>query len=300
MSAPPVEIRRDPLPVGKKPSFWRAVRKRVIFYGSFYLLFILAVMFTGLTDKLILYPSTDPVSTDAKRRTIPFGQGVLEIWSDRLAGKPQTAPTCYVLHFNGNASRAEGDVEYFMPFWWPHDVEMWAINYPGYGGSSPPTKLASLPPAALAAYDELAKVAGGKPVVVSGSSIGTAVALYVASKRPAAGLFLQNPPPLQNMIIRHHGWWNLWLLAGPISLQVPQDLNSLLLAPQVHAPAVFVLSEKDSVVPLKYQEKVEQAYAGPRQVVLLNGADHNTEISEEGREQVKRAVAWLMEQIAKK
>ena len=87
-----------------------------------------------------------------------------------------------------------------------------------------------------------ARRAQGKRIFVTGRSLGTAAALYVAAHRPVAGLVLQNPPPLQSLILRRHGWWNLWLLAGPIAMQVPADLNSLRNAPKVTAPAVFVLA----------------------------------------------------------
>ena len=29
------------------------------------------------------------------------------------------------------------------------------------------------------------------------------------------------------MILRRFGWWNLWLLAGPVALQIPMDLDSI-------------------------------------------------------------------------
>jgi hypothetical protein len=29
------------------------------------------------------------------------------------------------------------------------------------------------------------------------------------------------------MILRRFGWWDLWLLAGPVALQIPKDLDSI-------------------------------------------------------------------------
>ena len=105
--------------------------------------------------------------------------------------------------------------------WNDRAVEIWGMNYPGFGGSAGPARLSKMGPSAVAAFDELERHAGDRPIVVYGASIGAAAALHVAASRPAdiAGLILHNPPPLREMILRRFGWWNLWLLAGPVALQ---------------------------------------------------------------------------------
>ncbi len=90
-------------------------------------------------------------------------------------------PEAYVLAFNGNGSRAENELIRLLPMWDEHAVEIWAVNYPGYGQSTGAAKLRNIPPAALAAYDALARHANGRPIFVSGHSIGTTAALYVAA-----------------------------------------------------------------------------------------------------------------------
>src|SRR5205814_930955 len=81
--------------------------------------------------------------------------------------------------------------------------------------------------AGLAAFDALKAKADDKPIYVFGASIGSAVALHVAANRDVRGLVLHNPPPLRQIILRNYGWWNLWLLAGPVALQIPRDLDSI-------------------------------------------------------------------------
>src|SRR5213076_1731280 len=106
-------------------------------------------------------------------------------------------------------------------------VEVWGVNYPGFGGSSGPARLARIGPASLAAYDELRKVAGTRPIFVFGASLGSTADLHIAAQRPVAGLILHNPPAIRQMILRQFGWWNLWLLAGPLALQIPRELDSI-------------------------------------------------------------------------
>ena len=96
------------------------------------------------------------------------------------------------------------------------------MNYPGFGGSTGPARLARLGPAALTAFDAVKHAAGDRPVVVFGASLGTTTALHIAAHRPVAGLILHNPPALRQIILRQFGWWNLWLLAGPLARKIPR------------------------------------------------------------------------------
>jgi hypothetical protein len=118
----------------------------------------------------------------------------------------------------------------------------------------------------------------------------------VAASRPAgiAGLIVQNPPPLREMILRRFGWWNLWLLAGPVALQIPKDLDSIANAKALHAAAIFLLAEKDEVVPPRYHRLVVQAYAGEKRVISLRSAYHNDPIEGTALADLNNALDWLL------
>ncbi len=258
-----------------------------------------AVMFLGhLPDHLILFPTRTPINAGgAVRRTIPFENGQLEIWiaQSRLARSKGTADM-YVLRFYGNADRAERWPAEEAEMWNNRAVEVWGMNYPGFGGSTGAARLSRIGPAALAVFDELRRHAVNRPIVPFGTSIGATAALHVAASRPAgiAGLILQNPPPLREMILRRFGWWNLWLLAGPMALQIPKDLDSIANAKAIHAPAIFLLAEKDEVVPPHYHKLVVEAYAGEKRVVQLAGAYHNDPIESAALANLNNAVHWLL------
>jgi len=202
----------------------------------------------------------------------------------------------YVLHFYGNADRAEHWPTAEADMWNDRAVEIWGMNYPGFGGSTGPAWLSNIGPAALAAFDELRRHAVDRPIVAFGTSIGATAALHVAASRPAgiAGLILQNPPPLREMILRRFGWWNLWLLAGPVALQMPKDLDSIENAKAIHAPAIFLLAEKDEVVPARYHRLVVDAYAGEKRVISLRGAHHNDPVEDAAQADFNNALDWLL------
>ncbi len=95
------------------------------------------------------------------------------------------------------------------------------------------------------------------------------------------------------MILRRFGWWNLWLLAGPVALQIPKDLDSIENAKAIHAPAIFLLAEKDEVVPARYHRLVVDAYAGEKRVISLRGAYHNDPIEGAALADFNNGLDWL-------
>src|SRR2546429_8018272 len=62
-----------------------------------------------------------------------------------------------------------------------------------------------------------------------------------AARRRVGGLFLKNPPPLREMILRRFGWWNLWLLAGPVAVAISRGLDSIANAKGIQGAAIFFL-----------------------------------------------------------
>jgi pimeloyl-ACP methyl ester carboxylesterase len=292
-------------------------RRRISF--AFAGLYCAVILFCRLPDHLILFPTKAPIDArGAVRKTIPFENGQLELWTakSQLAQTNGRADT-YVLRFYGNADRADRWVAAEAEMWNGRAVEVWGMNYPGFGGSTGPARLSHIGPAALTAFDELQRQAGknavesavpsGKfatdalrtahttaPVVLFGASLGATAALRVAANRPVAGLILHNPPPLRQMILRQFGWWNAWLLAGPVALQIPRDLDSIDKAKRIHAPAIFLLAENDEMVAPRFHRLVVDAYAGEKRVIRLRGARHNDPIEGAALSDFYDALDWLL------
>ena len=260
-------------------------------------LYFVLVAFAHLADRLILFPSTAPIPAGAAARTfVPFENGQLEIWTAQSRkAQPSGSADAYVLRFYGNADRADRWVALEAEEWYERGVEVWGMNYPGFGGSTGPARLARMGPAALAAFDALKSKAGDRPIFVFGTSIGSATALHVAAQRKIAGIILHNPPPVRQMVLRQFGWWNLWLLAGPVALQIPRDLDSLANARAVHAPAIFLLAENDEIVAPKWQRLVVDAYAGEKRIITIAGANHNSPVEGAAVADLRRALEWLLQ-----
>ncbi len=257
----------------------------------------LAVIFLGnLPDHLILFPTTAPLDTHgAIRKLLPFQKGELELWTARSQLAQQIGRAeIFVLRFYGNADRADRWVAAEAEAWNGRAVEIWGMNYPGFGGSTGPARLARIGPAAIVAFDALQRSAGDRPVVLFGASLGTAAALHVTAHRPVAGLILHNPVALRPVILRQFGWWNLWLLAGPVALRVPRDLDSVANAKAIRAPAIFLLAEQDEIIAPRYHRLVVDGYAGEKRVVALPGAHHNSPIEGAALADLYKALDWLL------
>jgi hypothetical protein len=280
-------------------------------------------MFFGhLPDHLILFPTKSPIDAGAAVRSrIPFENGDLEIWTAQSqSARRQGRADVFILRFYGNADRADRWAAMEAQMWNDRAVEIWGMNYPGFGGSTGPARLARIGPAAVAAFDVLRRHASNKsavesavpsgptpssalstahakaPIVLFGTSIGATAALHLAASRPTeiAGLILQNPPPLREMILRQFGWWNLWLLAGPVALQIPRDLDCIANARASRTPAIFLLAERDEIVAPRFQRLVVQAYAGEKRIIELHGAHHNDPVEGAALADLSHALDWLL------
>src|SRR6266852_5313011 len=222
-------------------------------------LYLAVVFFGRLPDNLILFPSTAAIDTHgAVRKAIPFENGQLELWTAKSRPAQQNGrPDVYVLRFYGNADRAERWVSAEADSWNDRAIEIWGMNYPGFGGSTGPAKLSRVGPAALTAFDELKRSVDKKSVVLFGASLGTTAALHV-------------------------------------SLQIPKELDSVANSKTIHAPAIFLLAEKDEVVAPRYQHLVVNAYAGEKRIITLRGANHNTPIEGVAVADLYKALDWLL------
>jgi len=256
-------------------------------------------MFFGrLPDYLILFPTRAPIDAGAAvRRTIPFENGELEIWrAQSRRAQQQGRADLFILRFYGNADRADRWVAMEAEMWNDRAVEIWGMNYPGFGGSTRPARLVRIGPAALAAFDALKREAVDAPIISYGASIGVTAALHVAASHPSeiAGLILHNPPPLREVILRQFGWWNLWLLAGPVALQIPRDLDCIANAKASRTPAIFLLADRDEIVAPRFHRLVVEAYAGEKRIIGLRGAHHNDPIDGRTLKDLNEALEWML------
>ena len=258
----------------------------------------MACLTQKFADRLILRPSRHAVETSGKsRRKIAFRKGHLEAWTQRVGTHDPDEVDVFVLKFPGRAGHAERATYHPADYWTDLRAELWSINPPGYGGSWGNASLRNLADAARTAYQEMATVANGRPIVLMGNSLGTVTALYLAARFDVAGMILRNPPPLRELILGRYGWRSLWIGAWLIAQKVPRSICSIRNAQKCTCPAVFLSSRKDTTVAPIHQDRVIQAYGGSYRLLNMEDADHAGSLNLEEQREYQRHLQWLRDQV---
>jgi pimeloyl-ACP methyl ester carboxylesterase len=251
-------------------------------------------MLAQIADRLVLRPSRDTLEAEGKtRRVVKYDGGRLELWLHCAGDSEDRKADLWVLKLPGSAGRAERATEHPADHWTDLRVDVWTMNPPGYGGSSGRASMRSAAAAAEAVLAEMRPLAGEKPILVFGNSFGAASALRLAASQQVDGLLLRNPPPLRQVFVSRARWWNLWFGPKFLSRYVPEELDSIRNASRVTAPAVFLTSGKDRMVPPDCQRQVIEAYAGEKQILNMPEADHATPLEEDEEAHYLRLLDWL-------
>src|SRR6266576_6052458 len=123
-----------------------------------------------------------------------------------LPQPPPTSPTSPgLLWFYGNGETIAAIWPIVREFQ-PPGTAVLIVDYPGYGGSAGRATEPALYAAAEAGYTMLATRPGVDPqrIYVYGRSLGSAVAIYTAARRPVAGLILESPFTSAAAMAKHH------------------------------------------------------------------------------------------------
>ena len=235
------------------------------------LLAIVATLYSALClalfvfqRSLIYYPRPRLYSEGITLLTLPVkGERIL------VSSHPQAGSRA-LLYFGGNAE----DVSQNMPDFVDNfpDRAIYLLHYRGYGGSSGHPAEAALISDALALFDLVH--AEHPDVMVIGRSLGSGVAIHLASIRPIERLILVTPFDSLGAIAAQQFSY------VPVSLILRDKFESWRYAPQVTAPTTILAAENDQLV-LPANSKRLLGYFKPGVAVLktIAGVGHN-DISE--------------------
>lgn len=261
-------------------------------------LLVVAVLLTALwmlQRRLIYLPDTAPAGPAAA--ALPSARDVTLHTSDGLDLGAWFVPPSgsdrgfTVLVANGNGGNRAGRTALARALA-ERGFAVLLFDYRGYGGNAGSPSEAGLALDVRAAYRHLVEEEGIGPdrLIYFGESLGGAVVTALAVEHPPAGLLLRSPfTDLAATAATHY----------PI-LPVRHMLRDRFpLAEQiagVRVPTTVVYGTTDSVVPAVQSRAVADAAAGPVEVVVVDGADHN-DAALFGGPQVIEAVVRLADRI---
>ncbi len=193
----------------------------------------------------------------------------LHAWFVEAAGSPLV--TLYFHGNGGNLANRPGHLRAIASA----GSSVLILDYRGYGKSPGRTTERGVYRDADAAYAHLAGM-GYTPdrIVILGESLGSAVAVELASRRPCAGLILECP------------FTSLSAMAGKVVPWIGRPFasgyNSLRKIGRVHAPLLVIHGDRDRTVPYEMGRQLYLAANEPKTFWTIEGAGHQNLVDKAG------------------
>lgn len=232
------------------------------------------VLIYFLQERLIFFPqplAADPLKANAgaaieEVSLVTPDKVRLHGWLVRAAQMPTHRPAPILIYFGGNAEEVS---------WLASSAGRYAgwslllLNYRGYGRSEGKPGEAEMFADALQIYDYASSRAEGARIAVMGRSLGSGVAVYLATKRPVAGVILVSPYDSVENVAR--GVYPFL----PISLMLKHRFDSISRAPGIELPLLCLVASDDRVIPRPHSERLYSAWGGNKQWREIRRAGHD-------------------------
>lgn len=225
----------------------------------------------------LLYPASGERTTAAQAGLPGFGDVVLATADGEKIVAWYKAPEpgrALILYFHGNGGSLWN--RRFRARLLTEDGRgLLIVSYRGYSGSTGIPSEAGLREDARTAYDWLAQRYPAQRVVLYGESLGTGVAVRLATERRVGGLILDAPFTSTADVAGHHFWYlPVWLLRD--------QYRSVDRITGLNAPLLVLHGEKDGVVPITLGERLFAAAPEPKRFLRIPGGDHMSNLENGG------------------
>lgn len=234
-------------------------------------LYAIAVAAMYLAQRRFIY-FPEPVRTlpaaaglpEVAERTLetPDGEKLIAWYGKAKPGQPT------LLYFHGNGGALEFRSASFRRYL-DHGLGMFMLSYRGYSGSTgSPSEKANVADAKLA-YEALQKE-GVPPqdVIIYGESLGSGVAVQVATEKAASGVILDSPfTSIAELAAGLYPWL-------PVNLLLKDRYDSIGHIRDVHMPVLIVHGEADDVVPVEMGRRLFAAANEPKAIITIPGLGH--------------------------
>jgi uncharacterized protein len=235
---------------------------------------LVVVVLRSVENRLIYYPPRYPEGFPSPQIV---AREVEDVWLLTADGvrinafyRSNPASKQVLLWFHGNAENIGYGLDQ-MKALAKIGVNILAVDYRGYGKSAGKPDEAGVYHDADAAYDYLLNQRHFRPqdIVIYGHSLGGAVAVNLASRRPCGGLIVESSFTSARAMARR-------MFAVPaIAYVVKSRFDSLRKIRDVRAPILVVHGTRDEVIPFAMGQQLFAAAPEPKRFFPIAGAGHN-------------------------
>ena len=231
---------------------------------------IAIVLLYALQRRLIFYPGRLPSNYEFS--TARYGQEVTLTTDDgeRISGLffPNRSETV-ILYFHGNAGDLSG-WQFVSEDFAPLGFNFMIIDYRGYGKSSGSISERGLYKDADAAYHYLLeKGFSAENIIIYGRSIGSGVAVDIASRKKARGLILESPFSSFGKLANEKFPFFFPSLYLRYRFDNMQKINS------VRSPVMFLHGTDDTLIPSSHSQALFDRFTGTKKMILVEKGAHN-------------------------
>ena len=233
---------------------------------------VVLVLFALIQRSLLYFPTHHRVADELRiaaraglEPRVDERRGVLSF----LAPHPVGAEATWIVA-HGNAGTAL-DRTYFVDLVrrapTPSDVVL--VEYPGYGAREGEPDEAANVAAVVEAID--AAKANGRPIVLLGESLGSAVVALAAAQRrdDVSAMVLVTPLPRLALVAAHH-----YPFIPTILLADRYEADAAIA--RFAGPVAFVVARHDEVIPAPLGLAMHAGYRGPKLLEIDDEATHNS------------------------
>ena len=250
-----------------------SIRRMLILLAGFY--FALCLL-CGIFQRKLLYvpmtmPADEAAAVAAENGFQPWKNSAGEIIGWKIPANGAATGSVLIVHGNGGSAGRRNYLA--QPIHDAAAVDVFVLEYPGYGARPGSPSQTSLVAAAEEAFQLLP---AGLPKYVVSESLGTGVAGELAKAHPAEIVGLAMFVPYQNLpSVAQRRFWYL-----PAYFVLLDRFNPTECLQNYHGPVKFIVAGADEIIGAASGLRLAEGYSGPKELQVLPKAGHN-EVTEQ-------------------
>ncbi|VVM93971.1 hypothetical protein PS684_03664 [Pseudomonas fluorescens] len=237
----------------------RTLMSLVALIVAVYLVLCAALFF--FQRSLIYFPQPNAVTSADSRMTLSMPDAQISLITRERVG-PRA-----LIYFGGNAEDVSRNLPEFAEAF--PDYAVYLLNYRGFGGSGSSPSEAAIAEDALALFDQV--YASHPQIAVVGRSLGSGVAVRLASQRPVQQLILVTPyNSLEEIAARQYPW-------VPVQWLLRDRFESGKYAAHIRVPTLLLAASDDEVIPRASTQRLLENFAqGVAVLRVVPDSGHNS------------------------